>query len=387
MERDFTEQKKNELKQICEITKDNGFWDIGDHIVDLGLVLMDLFSIPEIYHYLSGCKEDMLEYHTWVIEKKDIREKDIDRVFENVNAVDTKMTELFKNLVSDMSIIAQKMQVLESCVNPASGSFTSEGIKKANQNINNALEDSCSDAEIALDKELMYAEEKALEDATKRVVSSICKLASRIVTILCFSAVGGPVGTGVALASLGWDTINSVFDIGTGLVVGGIATAGYWMGRSKNNEKRRDILEEGNKYNDVNGLTSLLETNDDQISETVSHGTKFLDHINEAYKIIKGAIGIKDTVGDKGELKDPSKTLTKMVVKGLEKTAEEIEKGKNGSDVIGVWVKEVPVLKELVSFFESTSDVLERTSKLEGASSTPANNYFHYEPNRFALVN
>ena len=150
MERNFTTDEKERLKKICEIKKSKYDFDLIDAISDTFLWIQKSIGFLDISNYVG----DVNEYHRKIIDMRNYEAGQIDQIFAEVGFIDAETAENFNELKSNIDLIIQKIQALQSCIQPSSHSFTTAGIIEANLDVNKELTDSCKKMESIYDAEL-----------------------------------------------------------------------------------------------------------------------------------------------------------------------------------------------------------------------------------------
>lgn len=321
MERNFTTDEKERLKKICEIKKSKYDFDLIDAISDTFLWIQKSIGFLDISNYVG----DVNEYHRKIIDMRNYEAGQIDQIFAEVGFIDAETAENFNELKSNIDLIIQKIQALQSCIQPSSHSFTTAGIIEANLDVNKELTDSCKKMESIYDAELSYAESQALKDGVVKSLKSVLGSAVDIFTLIPRLATalmrGGVVGLYAEGASCVWDLMDDVVSVSQhleGLILTGAAIG---FGAVGMNSVRSTCLAEGQDVLSRDGLVDELEAEGyKEIAEFASR----VETTNNLYKTYTSARDIKDGIFDNDFKKDYLKKYPE-----LKKYFEELDQNKN----------------------------------------------------------
>ncbi len=197
MKRDFTETSYRNLLSLVKQVEDDKWCDftdwIGDRWTDFEAWIGDL----DIRDYINNVNK----YHKKVIDKNNTTAKDIDKIFENVNAVSRLYNIRFVTLLADLRNFKVACYMLSETVNPANGKFMPQyigaGLKTA---INQYLDTSTNLQTIALDG-ITMEEWANMGEESKRSILDSCKaiIIENLPDIKVGDKIEMPIGLGVSL--------------------------------------------------------------------------------------------------------------------------------------------------------------------------------------------
>lgn len=139
MFRDFSDEAKERLLSYVDEVTPVGTWNsIVDCISDWGLTVQEWIGKLSINNYINNLKE----YHTQIIDKNDTSSQQIEQIFADVYAVDSKYSTIISEAVSTGRQLVKYINDMADGIDPSGGQFTVEhiegvlGIDKANMEEN-----------------------------------------------------------------------------------------------------------------------------------------------------------------------------------------------------------------------------------------------------------
>ena len=155
MFRDFSKSAKEQLLQyVKDVTPVGGWNKFTDSIGDIGLTIQSVFGELNISRYV----DNVSDYHKKIMDKQDTTSEQIDKIFADVEGVDTKYmgytTELhtygskIKTLISDMA----------DMIDPNGGNLSVDKMDKVLAADIEALANAQTTAEKALEEEMLGME-------------------------------------------------------------------------------------------------------------------------------------------------------------------------------------------------------------------------------------
>ncbi len=107
MTRTFTEEAKRKLiKQINDVTETTTWGRVGDFFGDMWLTVQKWTGSLNIRNYL----DDVDAYHQKVLDQRDAKVSQIERIFSNVHAIDASSRSIFEGLGRD---VAQELEAVK----------------------------------------------------------------------------------------------------------------------------------------------------------------------------------------------------------------------------------------------------------------------------------
>ena len=108
MLRDFSDEKKSELKNAVEAAEASGFWKIIDWVQDR--------SIKEKISDYSG---DIADYHRNIIDKKDTTLQQLDAIFSDVYTVEMRYEKTFTTAHDRIIAISDSISSIADILDPS----------------------------------------------------------------------------------------------------------------------------------------------------------------------------------------------------------------------------------------------------------------------------
>lgn len=321
MVRDFTEETKARLKrQIDDINEKEWCW-LTDKLGDIATTAAKWLGILKLDDDMSNVKS----YQRAILDKTDMTKKELNKIFENVYAVDNKFKGKFGEVNNKESTYNSKLKKLSEMINPNFSIATSKQIKEAVSKYNKKLAD--IDGKIAKDyiEEMDWASKQALKDAGKHFLKGLAKMATGI----------GSIMGGNALGTM--DVINGFFELGssleTALNLGGYAVSGAISNLkgdslSEKLKTKSNILEDAEKTADNKGLADVLRDNGWETAgaamDVVDVATDIVDFSSGAEKFLTGK-GSKIFDGDLGfKIVDKADDCLETLSKGFKNVSKGI---------------------------------------------------------------
>lgn len=320
MIREYTEAVREKLKaQIDEIKSSDFMW-LTDSLGDIWLYLTELTGILDISNYINQVDE----YHRKVLDQHDTTAARIDRIFENVAAVDSTYQSSF-NIISDKIVVLNNhIQALSSSINPANGALTKQTVVNACAKTAPAIEAALTKLDTMFDAAIFELNLSVEKEAFLGVVKDVASTAATIFKAPVDLVTKGPV----AFVNDGWKLINNVFMTGEDLVAMAIIPIGWGVGSLIGNKKNVQLkaLEYATDYESRTGLADELKgesKKDGDVYDKLSKTVTFFDTASDVYGLyggIKGAYhsvsdlfsGDLDLVGELG-VSDSSDNLEKLL--------------------------------------------------------------------------
>lgn len=129
MKRDFSESSKEQLLSLVKGVNNDAWYDGFRDIYYDAIALLGGLDASK---YL----DNMEKYHKRVIDKENLAEADIERIFNDVNTVSTNYCSRFTALFTLLDEYNRQLSVLTETINPKNGVFDYQYIK---QHLNNKL--------------------------------------------------------------------------------------------------------------------------------------------------------------------------------------------------------------------------------------------------------
>lgn len=252
MIRDFTDETKERLlDQIDKINKENQS-ELTDAIGDALLYIGKWTGILSLNEDMSNVES----YQKQVLDRTDMKKKDLKKIFNNVEGVDRETEKIFSEVQSKETLYLSKLDILIGMINPNFNISSADAIKSAVKNINKQLETADKKISETLNDEMSYAAETALKESAKNLFKGLKDILGG------FKDVSGanPFGT--------VDMINGVFGIGSSLGsminLGGYACCDFFndlfdRDLSDSLDRKTTFIIDAQESSDNEGLKDVFE--------------------------------------------------------------------------------------------------------------------------------
>lgn len=125
MTRDFTEENKQKLLGLVKEVEPETWYEVaGDWVGDRWLDFEGWIGALDIQNYIT----EVDKYHKKVIDKNNTTEGEINKIFTNVNNINTQYVACFASLLTQLRSYTQQIANLAITIDPANGVFNSEFI-------------------------------------------------------------------------------------------------------------------------------------------------------------------------------------------------------------------------------------------------------------------
>lgn len=317
MVRDFTEATKEKLlKQIDDINKST--WNpVSDFIGDAFLYGVKWIGLLSLYEDMSNVKS----YHKIVLDMTDMTKKELNRIFEEVYAVDREFSKNISVLNEQENIYNSKMYKLSSMIKPGFSICDAKTIKSAVSEYNERLKAVNWKVNEIYEKELDWAAKQAVLNSAKGFVSNALNIVVDLVTLPVDMVKNIVTGRPDKIFTDTWSLINDVFAVGSNMV--GIAALGIGYaasGITGNREMKHEAIKSSEAYGGAEGLTDVLDANEKVNGKSAIN--TLMKKISQIADISSAGIGLVDD--SKGFFEKPSS----MVVpdSGIKKELEPLKK-------------------------------------------------------------
>lgn len=126
MLRDFSDEAKQKLLQYVKDVTSTTTWDtITDFFGDIGLTVQGWFGKLDIQNYVN----DVDAYHKKILDKNDTTTQQIETIFTDVQAVDTKYISVVSQQISCGNNIIKLINDLADAINPNGGNMDMSRMK------------------------------------------------------------------------------------------------------------------------------------------------------------------------------------------------------------------------------------------------------------------
>lgn len=126
MLRDFSDEAKQKLLQYVKDVTSTTTWDtITDFFGDIGLTVQGWFGKLDIQNYVN----DVDAYHKKILDKNDTTTQQIETIFTDVQAVDTKYISIVSQQISCGNNIIKLINDLADTINPNGGNMDMSRMK------------------------------------------------------------------------------------------------------------------------------------------------------------------------------------------------------------------------------------------------------------------
>lgn len=122
MVRDFTEQARQELLDLVEQVEKEKWCDFTDWLGDRWYDFQEWIGKLDIKNYVDNVNA----YHKKVIDKNNTTSQEINRIFQNINAVSTEYTQRINAIHENICEFEKAIKLLEETISPQIGAFTSQ---------------------------------------------------------------------------------------------------------------------------------------------------------------------------------------------------------------------------------------------------------------------
>ena len=121
MFRDFSDEAKEQLLGYVNEVTPKGTWDsIIDCVSDWGLVVDEWLGKLDVSNYIT----DLKSYHSKIIDKNDTSSQQIEQIFTDVNAVDSKYSAVVIEAVNTAKQLVKYINNMADSIDPSGGKFT-----------------------------------------------------------------------------------------------------------------------------------------------------------------------------------------------------------------------------------------------------------------------
>lgn len=323
MIREFTDEKKEELKAEIDKVNSSTWSSVTDEIGD---VLLQVGKVTHILDIASNFMQ-VSAYHKLVLDMNDSTKKDIEKIFKEVKKVDNQYKRKFEDIAKRIETYNKKIDKLSEMIHPNFSIEPAAKIKSELSDVNKSLKK--LDTAISktynteLEKALKTVGKKALKNVGKNLVGLVASIATLPFKMVKNIATGNVAGA----LSDSWGLVDDVFSVcgaGAGLLSVGISA----LPIKYNTAQKQTLLNYAESYSDAKGVTDVL-TAQEKIDGKggavtgMKKVTSTLDAIDAGYSLTKGA---------KELLQDPSSMTvigTKKYNHKILKKADMVERYKN----------------------------------------------------------
>lgn len=203
MYRDFSQSSKERLLKLVRDVEDEKWCDFTDWLGDGWLDFESWIGTLNIKRYVN----DVNQYHKKVIDKNNTTRESIEKIFNEVGAVDRTYGGVFDNLTISLNQWNEYIKQLKEIVNPSNGNFSSKHMAKKLKNVLRDIEKQnveCLrdrmlqnvDGELIFNEELIYEYMKKspseISDAEQALLLEvISKLKDTVATYETLATIGG----------------------------------------------------------------------------------------------------------------------------------------------------------------------------------------------------
>lgn len=310
VERDYTDEVYARLiAQIEEIKKAN--WNpvsdfIGDIFIGLGQILHIFKS--------DGGLTSVKKFQALMIDKADMTEDQLKKIFEEVKKVDKKDSKDIETINQRSQVHRDKMRAMSEMIHPNLKMESVSFIKQECEGYNKQLKD-CDKTlkklyDNNLNEKLKDIKVKAGKNCLSSVLNAFVDIVSLPVKWTTALVTKGPIGLGEAFASDTWGLINDVFAVGGSLggLGGAVIVQAFYASGWPSAYAVESTVSDMNleKYATADGLTDVLEANGSP--EWMIKGSKNTDDL----KTLIDIGDYVDNLKNKDKYEDMMKTFEKL---------------------------------------------------------------------------
>ena len=166
VERDFTENSRQELLKMVKEVEDEKYTDFTDWVGDRWLDFEKWIGQLDINKYINNVNS----YHKKVIDKNNTTEKEINDIFNAVNNISTLYRGRFAAILTSLENYNTIIQKMNETINPGNGSFNTEYI---GSNLGNTVKRLIDENKYCNDLVNKGLNKKSVEDIPKDVLQSL----------------------------------------------------------------------------------------------------------------------------------------------------------------------------------------------------------------------